>query len=320
MTRRRFLQTTAGAAGLVLPVAAMNSSCAQQQKNDAFGGVDIGAISYSFRATPANSDAELMLSYLTTCGLTTVELMGNTAESFAGAPSPPPFPRRRDMSDEERAAFMEQREAAQQEANQWRLSAPMEKYVELGQMYKDAGVTIDILKLGDWRWPDELIDYAFNAAKAVGARGICFEVNDEGAERIAPFADKHQAIVGLHHHLQVADEGFSWDIPLSFSTNNMINFDVGHYFAATGESPVLFIERYHSRISHLHLKDRKFSGEKENLPWGEGETPLVEILQLLKREQYPIPAMIELEYEIPEDSDPVAEVTKCVEYCREALA
>jgi hypothetical protein len=32
-----------------------------------------------------------------------------------------------------------------------------------------------------------------------------------------------------------------------------------------------------------------------------------------------MPATIELEYEVPKDSDAVQEVRKCVEYCRKAL-
>jgi hypothetical protein len=33
-----------------------------------------------------------------------------------------------------------------------------------------------------------------------------------------------------------------------------------------------------------------------------------------------MPATIELEYEVPKDSDAVKEVAKCLDYCRKALA
>jgi hypothetical protein len=56
------------------------------------------------------------------------------------------------------------------------------------------------------------------------------------------------------------------------------------------------------------------------MPFGEGDTPLGLILQLMKRNGYTFPADIELEYEIPEGSNAVAEVQRCVEYCRNALA
>jgi sugar phosphate isomerase/epimerase len=78
------------------------------------------------------------------------------------------------------------------------------------------------------------------------------------------------------------------------------------------------IEKYHSKIFSLHLKDRTADGGTP--PWGQGQVPIKQVLQLLKKEKWPIYADIELEYEIPKGSNPVAEVKKCVDYCREALA
>ncbi len=97
------------------------------------------------------------------------------------------------------------------------------------------------------------------------------------------------------------------------------NFDVGPYFAGTkGLSPIPVIEKYHDRMVSLHLKDR--TAEGGNLPWGQGKTPLREILQLMRKEKWTFPADIELEYKVPQGSDPVAEVGKCVQFCKEALA
>jgi hypothetical protein len=56
-----------------------------------------------------------------------------------------------------------------------------------------------------------------------------------------------------------------------------------------------------------------------NLPWGTGETPIREILQMVSRNKWQIPASIELEYQIPDGSDAVKEVRKCVDYCRAVL-
>jgi sugar phosphate isomerase/epimerase len=248
--------------------------------------------------------------------------MGGAAEQFAGAPAPPPWPGRgRQLSEEERTKLRETREAYAEEARAWRLAASMDRFRELGKRYNDEGVSIDILKLGEPGWSDEEIDYAFEAARAVGARGISFEISDEAAQRMAPFATKHQLYVGMHNHTQAGEDGFSFDVPLSYSPYNMLNLDIGHYVAGTNESPIPVIEKYHDRITHLHLKDRK-KGENggDNVPWGEGDTPIREVLQLLQQKQYPITAMIELEYEVPEGSDVLTEVGKCVAYCRDALS
>jgi hypothetical protein len=51
-----------------------------------------------------------------------------------------------------------------------------------------------------------------------------------------------------------------------------------------------------------------------------GDTPIKEALQLLRRQRYPFPANIELEYPIPQGSEVLAEIAKCVQFCKEALA
>jgi hypothetical protein len=43
------------------------------------------------------------------------------------------------------------------------------------------------------------------------------------------------------------------------------------------------------------------------------------MLQLMKKKKYAFPATIELEYQIPQGSDAVKEVQRCLEFCRQAL-
>ncbi len=79
-----------------------------------------------------------------------------------------------------------------------------------------------------------------------------------------------------------------------------------------------FIEKYHDRITSMHIKDRKFNNGP-NAVWGEGDTPIKEVLSLMKKNKYKFPATIELEYNIPEGSDAVKEVKACRAYATEAL-
>ena len=311
MNRRRFLQVT-GAAAAMLP---LRSAAAITKPRS----VKIGAISYSFRQIPGS--AEEILAYMQELELPTIELMGTPAEVFAGAPKGPAMGRRfRDMSPEERQQAADARRVHQEKMKAWRMGASMDRFTELGQMYRAGGVDIDILKLGQPAWSDAEIDYAFNAARAVGARGISFEISNEAGERMGPFADKHGLLTSMHNHTQVANEDFSWDIPLSFSSRNMLNLDIGHYVAGLGTSPVPVLRKYHDRITHLHIKDRRTPGNGQaNMPFGEGDTPIGEVLRLLRDEGYPITAMIELEYPIPEGSSVMEEMKKCVAYCRNAL-
>jgi sugar phosphate isomerase/epimerase len=45
----------------------------------------------------------------------------------------------------------------------------------------------------------------------------------------------------------------------------------------------------------IHIKDRK-KNQGDNMPLGQGDTPIKEVLQLLKTNRWNIPANIEYEY------------------------
>jgi sugar phosphate isomerase/epimerase len=285
--------------------------------NSNFNGVQIGAITYSFRSMPGT--AEDLLKYIVECGISSVELMGEPAEQYAGIPTGGggPRPRRGQMTDEQRKA----REQRQEEILNWRLSVSMDKYRALRKMYNDAGVNIHIVKfgnIGNQGMSDAEIEYYFNVAKALGARGITRELSEQAAKRLGPIADEHKIVIGFHNHTQIKPDTYDGDI-LSYGKYLGINLDIGHYVAGTNQSPIPLIEKYHDRILSLHLKDRKVNNGP-NMPFGQGDTPVALILQLMKREKWTFPGDIELEYRIPQGSNAVAEVTKCVQFCKEALA
>ena len=106
---------------------------------------------------------------------------------------------------------------------------------------------------------------------------------------------------------------------MAFSKYNGINLDLGHFIAGNNVSPVEFLKKHHSRITHIHLKDRKLN-DGANFPWGQGDTPIAEVLQLMRKEKYPFQATIEFEYKTPEGSSVLAEIGKCVDFCKSALA
>ena len=320
VSRREFMGSAAAVATSAMMsryVLAGSGSGSAGKPNSNFNGVQIGAITYSFRGMPGT--AEDLLKYLIKCGLSSVELMGEPAEQFAGAPTDGggPRPRRGQMTDEQRKA----RQQRQKELLNWRLSVSMDKYRALRKMYNDTGVNIHIVKfgsIGNAGMTDGEIDYYFNVAKALGARGITRELSEEAAERLGPIADKHKIMIGFHNHTQMTSKTYEGPI-LSYGKYLGLNFDVGHYVAGTSKSPIPIIQKYHDRILSLHLKDRKVNNGP-NMPFGQGDTPDALILQLMKREKWTFPADIELEYRVPEDSDAITEVTRCVQFCKESLA
>ena len=283
--------------------------------NSNFNGVQIGAITYSYRSMP--STAEDILKYAVRCGLSSIELMGDAAENFAGMPRGAGRGRRRGMTDEQRQA----QRKAQEDQLKWRLSVSMNKYKALRKMYNDAGVNIHIVKfgsIGNENMTDGEIDYYFKVAKALGAKGITREISEEAARRLGPIADEHKIMIGFHNHTQMTSKTYDGPI-LSYGKYLGLNFDIGHFVAGTSESPIPLLRKYKDRILSLHLKDRKVNNGP-NMPFGKGDTPVALVLQLMKREGWKFPADIELEYKVPEGSDAVAEVTKCVQFCRESLA
>lgn len=300
VSRRGFL---GGAAALGAAALMPRDGLAAALPNSKFGGVQIGTITYSYRSMPG--DPESVLKHIVASGISSVELMGDVAERFAGFPGG-------NAKDPEKAKAM----------LEWRLAASMEPFERLRKKFADAGVGIHIVKFGDIgnrNLPEGQNEYYFKVAKALGAKGITREISDDAAKRIAPLADKHGVKVAMHNHTQINATTYDGPI-LSYGKNIAINLDIGHYVAANEDPVLAIVEKYKDRILSLHVKDRKNKANKgDNMPFGEGNTPVAEVLQYLKKNQLPIFADIELEYKIPKDSNAEKEVAKCVAYCRRAL-
>lgn len=309
-----------------MALAAGSAGLLAAKPNSNFGGVQIGVITYSFRTLPGS--AEQTLQYCLDCGISAIEMMSNVAEGYAGAPAMPGRgPGRGQMTPEQRAAMQK----AAEETKKWRLSVSMDKYKALRRMYEDAGVKTYAFKLPPtMAMSDAEYEYIWNVAETVGANHITMELPTDDAllQRVAEYAAKRKLRIAFHTHGQGGSSGF--EKALGASKYTALNLDVGHYFGVTGESPVPIIEKYHDRISSLHLKDRKAPGTGgsegkkggggANVPWGQGGTPLKEILQTMKKRKFKFPGSIEYEYNTPEGSDVLTEVKKCVEYCKKALA
>ncbi len=293
VSRRTFL---GGAAALAASTMVPGRAAAADAKpNSNFGGVQIGVITYSYRSMPGS--AEDLLKYLIQCGISSVELMGGPAEQFARAHA-----------------------AAAGNAPTDRLATPMEGFKALRKLYNDAGVNIHIVKFGDignGGMSDGQIEYYFNAARALGAKGITREISASAAEKLGPIADEHEIMIGFHNHTQLTATTYDGDM-LSHGKYLGINLDIGHYVAGTNRSPLPLIEKFHDRILSLHLKDRKVNNGP-NMPFGQGDTPVALVLNYMKRHKLTFPGDVELEYRVPQGSDAVKEVTKCVEFCKQAV-
>jgi len=321
ISRRSFLGTAAAAAAVtVLPVKYSFAIGTQAKKtNSKFGGVQLGCTTYSYRSMSMKVDD--VIQYLLLAGINSIELR-NVAEQDLGIPSAK-IPRLGEAATEqERAEVKKASESLKEAQRQWRLSLPMSRYEDMRRNFNKAGINIHIAKFAPSTWSDEEIDYAYRATKVLGAYGITDEIGEEACRRMGKFAEKHFSLAIFHNHAQPAEPGFSFDKFLAYSPANRLNFDAGHYFGATGKHPNTIIENYHDRISSIHIKDKtgpKSNPANTNKPFGEGETPIADILLLLKKEKWPINVDVELEYPIPGGSDAAREIAKCIGYMRNIL-
>jgi sugar phosphate isomerase/epimerase len=319
-----------------------------------FGGVQIGAITYSFRQT---NDIDEIIKNMSQIGLGEAELMSNHAEAAAGAPQPAgrggggggrgqgqgrgqgagagggaaagpggpggrgPAARvpRPPMTEEQIAAAR----TRNKELHDWRVSASMDKFKEVRAKFDTAGIDIAVLCYNMTEAiTDEEIDYGFEMAKALGARAMSSTTQVSVSKRIAPFAEKHKMMIGFHGHDATWDPN-EFATPETFATAMAyskyfgVNLDIGHFTSANYDA-IAYIKEHHDRITNLHLKDRT-KDHGTNVPWGQGDTPIKQVLLLLKEKQYGFPANIEYEYGKP-GMDTNIEVAKCYQFCKDVLS
>ena len=311
ITRRDFTKLALASLPALSLVSSVRAASAAKP-NSKVNGVQIGLnVPYSF-GNPVMS-AEEILNHCVQLGLSGLELRAQPIEAFLGAPA-------HLVGAKAKVAAGGAAESNAEQLRTWRQSAPVGRAKEFRKTYETAGVRIEILKVDNlFKLSDAELDYAFTLAKSVGARAISSEISkkDEDLQRIGRFADKHKLMVGYHGHASTAPE--HWERAFSFAKYNGANVDLGHFVAGNASSVVDFIKQHHARITHVHVKDRK-KNNGANMPFGEGDTPIAEVLRLIRDNQWPIQATIEFEYKVPAGSDRMTELAKSIKFCRDALA
>ena len=326
-TRRKFLyQSSLASFGVLLAgKSALANNFFQSNPNSLIKGVQIGVTTYSYRSMSSQPDK--LLQYCMDSNINAVELKGDEVEDYLGKPANPvkllrqvPGQPKMELSEETKAQIKQY----QQAVATWRETVPMDGFEKLRKKFNAAGIYFFAYKPNSLspENTDGEVEYSLRAAKALGATSVSVELPADSAQtqRLGDLAAKHKIYIGYHAHLQASET--AWDKALSQSPYNTLNLDCGHYMAAgnTKESLLSLIESKHKYITSMHLKDRKskLNGGK-NMPWGEGDTPLKEILTLMREKKYKMPATIELEYDIPQGSDAVKETKRCRDYAQMLL-
>ncbi len=319
LTRRQF-----GATLAATPFVVYGSS-----SSATVDGVRIGLQSASFTYSGMGIDG--IIQTMKSLGLADIDCMSEHVENYLGAPvqlpgtgRPGPWTRR-DPRPADRGAnsargggppaggFGRGGDPVAREAlRKWRLDVDLDKYHTLAKKFDDAGLNFFSYNLSfNDSFTDDEIEKGMLMTKALGTRIITASSPAAIFPRLAPFLEKHNVIAAIHNH-NIGPDVFAQ--AMAASKNVRVNLDVGHYFAS-GYDPIEYLRQNHARITNIHIKDRKKDNGAE-MPFGEGDTPLKAVLQLVKREKYDFPVCIEY---VGPDGPPV-ELKRCLDYCKAALA
>ena len=217
---------------------------------------------------------------------------------------------------------LEPKKMPAEEMKKWRASdEPVKAAKEAKRKFDEAGVQIYAYNYSFKKNnTDEEVLRGMEMVKAMGTKYITASSTVDQAKRLNDLAKKAGVYVAMHNHDHTEDPNEyatkeSFTTALAAGDHILMNLDIGHFTAANYDA-VEYLEQNHKRIVTIHVKDRK-KNHGPNVVFGEGDTPIKPVLKLLQSKHYNIPAMIEYEYK---GADTVAEVKKCFEYIKAALA
>jgi sugar phosphate isomerase/epimerase len=303
LTRREFGRLALG--GVSLPLIGRLAASKD-------GTVRLGVQTYSFRELPraeGRDHVDVIIAAMKECGLTECELFAPQVEPQYG-------PRGGGRGTPE------SRRENREKLRAWRVETPIDHFRDVKKKFDAAGISIYAYNYSFSADMDDLeIDRGFEMTRALGAGIITASTNLTVAKRVVPFAEKHQMAVAMHGHSNRTDPNEfctpeSFAAAMKMSKYFKVNLDIGHFTAADFDA-LAYIREHHASITNLHLKDRK-KHEGDNVPWGEGDTPLRDVLLMLKKEKWPIPAYVEYEYR--GTGTPTEEVKKCYQFAKQILA
>jgi len=283
-------------------------------------GIQFGLQSYVFSGTglPQDGILDVVVKSMIESGLGECDLYAPLVEPAqlwdrirAGGPAVPGAA----VPPEVTAA----RAQAREELAKWRMSVSLDYFRPIRKKFDDAGIEIYGLS-GFPGSTEEELNRTFEIAGILGARLITLGVTLPAAKRIAPLAEKRSFLVGIQGRpdMSVTDPNAiarpeNFEEAVSLSKSYWMSFDIGDATGG-GYDALKFVEAHHDRIALLYLKDRR--KDRLSVPWGEGDTPVTEILRLVRDRKYPIRCYIDCDYRT---ANRPADVKRSFEFAKAAL-
>lgn len=295
--------------------------------------VQIGVATYSYNDLPRQGLLDVVIASMVDCGIGDCLLNPPSTEPADLSEKARPVRRAqgrgaggaRVASGGGRAALSPEQAAAVEALHHWHLTVPLDYYTGIRKRFADAGLEIHTYEptLGT-AVSDEDLTRACEVTKALGAPVLAEPLTKSAAKRLAPLADKYGLKVALQGrpNMNPTDPDLmskpsDFEEAMSYSKNFGTSIDVGDATAG-GWDPLKFVQDTHSRVFSLNLKDRTKAGV--SMPWGQGDSRIKEILQLIRDKKYPIRCYIDCDYATPEGGSRAEDVKRCVEFAKAALA
>ena len=205
----------------------------------------------------------------------------------------------------------------------WRLETPLDHFRAIQKKFDAAGITIYAYNYSpNTSFTDAEIDRGFEMAKALGAEIITASTTLDVATRIAPFAEQAPDGRSRCTATRTSTDPNEFATPESFAAamkmSQLLQDQPRHRPLHGGQ---LRRRGLHPRAPRRHHQPAPQGSQEEpgrQHRLGQGDTPIREVLQLLKQESWPIRAYIE--YEHRGEAGPVDEVKKCFAFAKSALA
>ena len=206
---------------------------------------------------------------------------------------------------------------AREKLRQWRLAVPLDQFAVTARKFKDAGLYLYAYNMNfSDDFTDAELERTFEMTQALGCSLITAVGSNALFRRLDPFAQKHRILIGLHNEGMIRSVADFENVARGLSDYTKFTLDLGH-FVANGGDPIAMLEKHHDRIVNVHIKDRK-KDDGPNMPFGQGDTPITQVLTMMRDRKYGIPGHIEWEIGAERD-ERIAAVRRCLEYCKQVL-
>jgi sugar phosphate isomerase/epimerase len=252
-------------------------------------GIQFGLQSYSFNGLPLDGILDVIIKCMVETGLGECEIWSPLIEPAAISA------RMRSQT-----ATAEERAQARAEIGKWRASVSLDYFRGINKKFADAGIEVTALSTSTGT-TDEELNRTLEITKALGAKVATLGVAMPVLKRLVPMAAQHGLIIGIQGRPSMNStnpeqicrpEQFAEAAALS--KDFRISMDIGDAVGGGYENVFRFVEEQHDKIWQLFLKDRNKANL--SLPWGEGDTPIKEILRAIRDKKWDIRGYIDNDY------------------------